>query len=90
MVEGVLNNMISSSLDMVSSFVNSQEPIVGEAPAVLCTDNGGVLYNKTIEDMAYITETLKSQSWVAGEIMAVLRMNCAGWSIKGTERYPGT
>ena len=90
MLEGVLINMTSASLDMVSSFVSSQEPIVGEAPAVLCTDNGGVLYNKTIEDMAYITETLKSQSWVAGETLAVARMNCAGWPIKGTERYPGT
>jgi hypothetical protein len=48
-----------------------------------------VLYNKSIEDMAYITENLKSQSWVSGELMAVARMNCAGWPIKGTERYPG-
>ena len=62
---------------------------MGEAPAVLCTDTGGVLYNKSIEDMAYITENLKSQSWVSGELMAVARMNCARWPIKVTERYPG-
>jgi hypothetical protein len=59
LVEGVLNNMTSASLDTVSSIVSSQEPLVGEAPAVICTDTGGVLYNKTIEDMAYITEALK-------------------------------
>lgn len=82
--------MTSASLDTLSTFVSSQEPVVGEAPAVLCTDTGGVLYNKTIEGMEYITETLKSQSWVSGELMAVAGMNFAGWSIKGRERYPGT
>jgi hypothetical protein len=89
-LEGVLNSMTSALLDMISCFVSSQEPIVRQAPAVLCTGEGGVLHNKTIKGMARIKETLKSQSWLAGETMAVARMNSAGWSIKSAERYSGT
>jgi hypothetical protein len=60
-VEGALSNLTSASLDTISSYVNSNLLIVGEALAVFCTDTGGVLYGKTIKDVAYFTETKKPE-----------------------------
>ncbi|KAE9381133.1 alpha/beta-hydrolase, partial [Stipitochalara longipes BDJ] len=88
-VEQVLSNMTASSLAPISSAIADVLPIVGEAPAVMCADNGNSLYNSTLKEMSYMINTLKSQSWAYGETVAVLRMNCAGWSIQGTERYSG-
>lgn len=90
MVEKVLKNLTSASLGTFSTYVNSMLPIVGQSPAVFCSDGGGLLYNQTLKDMSYTTASLKSQTWVAGEILAVTVIDCAGWPIKGVERYPGT
>ncbi|KUJ07981.1 alpha/beta-hydrolase [Mollisia scopiformis] len=89
MVEQALKNLTSASLGTFETYVNSYLPIVGQSPAIFCTDGGNLLFNSTLKDMSFITASLKSQTWVSGEILSVTRIDCAGWSIKGTERYAG-
>lgn len=56
---------------------------------MFCTDNGGVLYNQTLDDIADNLKIQESQSYIGGEYWETDRIACLGWSIKGKERFAG-
>jgi hypothetical protein len=56
---------------------------------VACSDNGNVLYNKTLTDLAANEKEQTKQSYIGGEIWEGVRIFCTGWSIKAEERYTG-
>jgi len=57
--------------------------------AVICTDNGGKDYGRTLQSFAGDIRELESQSWLAGESEAVHKIFCAGWDIQTDDRYAG-
>jgi hypothetical protein len=56
---------------------------------VACSDNGNVLYNKTLTDLAANLKEQVAQSYIGGEIWETVRIFCTGWSIQAVERYTG-
>ncbi|KAF4624383.1 hypothetical protein G7Y89_g13790 [Cudoniella acicularis] len=58
--------------------------------AVFCTNTAGTLYGQTLEQMSPIALAQEQQSYVGGEVFNDLRVDCAGWPIKGMGTYRGS
>ena len=58
-------------------------------PAVACSDNGNILYNRSLEDLASEIQTLEMQSYIGGETWLGNVIGCTGWSIVGVGRFAG-
>lgn len=58
------------------------------ALGVLCSDQGNIWYNKTLEDFRPLVAELDSQG-IVGDIWIKTVMACSGWSIEAAERFTG-
>ncbi|KAG8164390.1 hypothetical protein KVR01_006308 [Diaporthe batatas] len=55
---------------------------------VMCSDQGNIWYNKTLDDFRPVIDVLEEDS-IVGDIWAKFLLGCAGWSIKAAERFAG-
>jgi pimeloyl-ACP methyl ester carboxylesterase len=58
--------------------------------AILCSDTGGVGYNRTLAQIMSLVPGLESESYIGGEFIFQDIIACAGWPITSDYRYPGT
>ncbi|KAF4637999.1 hypothetical protein G7Y89_g79 [Cudoniella acicularis] len=57
--------------------------------AVACTDNAGIQYGKTLEELEPIQQAMQGQSYMGGQGNNNNRIGCATWPIKGVGMYGG-
>ena len=77
---------------ILASFLDNRR-IPPERPeaqiAVRCTDNGGVFFNKTFDDLKPMILALDRQSTIGGETWPINILTCTKWSIKSDDIYLG-
>lgn len=58
-------------------------------PAIQCTDNGGVVYGRSLASILPSILLYEAQSFILGEDSVTTQIRCAGWSIVGKGVYSG-
>ena len=58
-------------------------------PAIQCTDNGGVVYGRSLASLLPSILLYEAQSFILGEDSVTTQIRCAGWSIVGKGVYSG-
>jgi alpha/beta hydrolase fold len=57
--------------------------------AIVCTDNGGALYNLSTEELQARVKIYREESYIGGWANIEHAMNCVYWPIKSNYRYSG-
>jgi hypothetical protein len=57
---------------------------------VMCSDQGGRFYQKTLQDLAPQFQRLKRQSFLMGGLGASTPICCTDWSMVSNDTYQGT
>ena len=81
---------IESLIDSLDSPNPTLTPTSPEAPvAVRCSDNNGLFYGKTFDDIKPQILVLEQQSNIGGQIWPQDFLTCTKWSIKSDDFYLG-
>jgi pimeloyl-ACP methyl ester carboxylesterase len=90
--ELVDNGSLATFVQLLSELSGPTERsrnIVSYERGVSCSDQGGRLYNKTLEDLRSAIRRVQKQSAIAGDSVSDYVVYCMGWPIVSNDQFAG-